>query len=149
MEHVQRELVAGHVDVATLLKLQMMEAETERHVESSKTLLQNYIEKKSACTRWEAKGGVEGTLAASMRPMDEHLYDIGKIRNTIAHCERMIEIEKMWGGVGTARANDVPRANDIPKSTSVLEWKMFCDTMVTIQPFIPCARDRPTHNPSD
>jgi hypothetical protein len=109
----------GNDDVANMLKQKMMEVEIRRQEECSESLLKDYNLKNDILTHVALKGGPERVLAQNLKARADARLDIASAQIMVKHCERMIEIQGMWDGVGDPKPE---YKRGIP-----LEWRMLED----------------------
>jgi hypothetical protein len=102
MTQVQRERVAGMVDVAAIVKRYMTNTEHKR-LEEEQGVADEVYDLMYAHTH-----SIAGKACVTQ------MHDIGHSRRMINHCERLIAIDEIWDGVGGRAGDDSKDIADMP-----------------------------------
>ena len=102
MTQVQRERVAGMVDVAAIVKRYMTNTEHKR-LEEEQGVADEVYDLVYAHTH-----SIGGKACVTQ------MHDIGHSKRMINHCERLIAIDEIWDGVGGRAGDDSKDIADMP-----------------------------------
>jgi hypothetical protein len=102
MTQVQRERVAGMVDVAAIVKRYVTNTEHKR-LEEEQGVADEVYDLMYAHTH-----SIAGKACVTQ------MHDIGHSRRMINHCERLIAIDEIWDGVGGRAGDDSKDIADMP-----------------------------------